>query len=76
MTTTCNHSELVSLSNQTFVGGSVRGNRATIAKNLVKCINFNGGYRAAYREVGKGYVACDSCWGPSPQGYVANSKYE
>lgn len=74
MTTTCNPAALTALSSTCFVDGTQFGNRKTIAKKLTKCINFKGGYRAAYREVKRGYRACDTYFGKLNNGcYGINS---
>lgn len=74
MTTTCNLSALTALSNTCFIEGTQFGNRKTIAKTLAKCIHFKGGYRAAYREVKRGYITCNTFAGKMMNGrYGLNS---
>lgn len=55
---TYNHAELIEESNRFFVQGTRKGSRRAIALQLSQIFNFPGGYRAAYREVKKGYTSC------------------
>jgi hypothetical protein len=64
MATTCNQEQLISMSNTCFVQGTQRGNRRATALRLSRILNFKGGYRAAYRAVKAGYLACDTYAGP------------